>query len=312
MFEITFGDSSSASLKLAQSFGKGKYSGEAISFAFFGDEKPSRKEIERLEKQANKKAEKEWEAAEPLGGEPEKVFGLALGLSFGDISEDFPGEKRKAALEILYGNFPNGSGFAEENVKKANENLEKLIKGIKCGEKLRIWFGSYPDELCGFYQLVYILKKSGCPFENVSYIRLPDYRVSDGVVKTVLSAGSLAPGDFSAFLHLEKKLSFEEISFISGSWERLKNENLALRVFVGGSLVSVEEDFYDRFILRELKKEKGEFSEGKFIAGIFSLYNFGIGDAFISKRLDFFVSSGIISVVKPSSFPDMPYRILRV
>ena len=49
-------------------------------------------------------------------------------------------------------------------------------------------------------------------------------------------------------------------------WARLQEENAPLRAVVNGQLVSVGEDFYDGFLLRELAAQDKEFMEARFIA----------------------------------------------
>ena len=87
MLDVVFSDSACGSLKLAQHFGEGKYNGGCIGI-ILDNEEATEEEITQAQRHAEEEARKEWEAAQPIGGNPGDVYGFGLGLSVGDISED--------------------------------------------------------------------------------------------------------------------------------------------------------------------------------------------------------------------------------
>ncbi len=122
MIEIVFSDSACGSLKIAQHYGEGKYQGGGISVivSHTDGSKPTKKEVEVAQQEAEEKARLAWKSATPLGGNPADVYGFNLVLSIGDISENPPGIKRKHTLEHLFSLYPNGEGH------KAAKELFKM------------------------------------------------------------------------------------------------------------------------------------------------------------------------------------------
>ena len=66
-------------------------------------------------------------------------------------------------------------------------------------------------------------------------------------------------------------------------WTRLKNENAKMRAVVNGSIISVDENFYDGFILDSITKEKNIVAD--VIVTVSNKYRLGIGPYFIALRI---------------------------
>ena len=79
-----------------------------------------------------------------------------------------------------------------------------------------------------------------------------------------------------------------------------------------GQPVSVQQDFYDFLILRELEAEPEEFSAAHFIGKLLGKYRLGLCDAFFALRLEQLVRDGILQEVS-SPAPGAPvyHRVLR-
>ncbi|MGN0403626.1 MAG: hypothetical protein ACI4F1_00240 [Bariatricus sp.] len=111
MIEIVFGESAEGSLKVAQSYGRGKYPGGAVSvFLCHKDgREASEEELEAAKREYMERDRAAWEKAAPLGGTAADVFGFDLMLSVGDISGEETGDERQKLLESM-GVFQEDSG----------------------------------------------------------------------------------------------------------------------------------------------------------------------------------------------------------
>ena len=97
MIEIVFGESACGSLKIAQTYGKGKYRGSAVSIFMRHEDGsvPSSDEMKKAQLQAQEQERIAWENAIPLGGKSSDVYCFDMALSVGDISDNGIGEQRK-------------------------------------------------------------------------------------------------------------------------------------------------------------------------------------------------------------------------
>ena len=77
MIEIVFGESACGSLKIAQTYGKGKYRGSAVSIFMRHEDGsvPSSDEMKKAQLQAQEQERIAWENAIPLGGKSYYVEG---------------------------------------------------------------------------------------------------------------------------------------------------------------------------------------------------------------------------------------------
>lgn len=78
MIEIVFGESACGSLKIAQTYGKGKYRGSAVSIFMRHEDGsvPSSDEMKKAQLQAQEQERIAWENAIPLGGKSCDVYCL--------------------------------------------------------------------------------------------------------------------------------------------------------------------------------------------------------------------------------------------
>ena len=105
MIEIVFGESACGSLKIAQTYGKGKYRGSAVSIFMRHEDGsvPSSDEMKKAQLQAQEQERIAWENAIPLGGKSSDVYCFDMALSVGDISDNGIGEQRKNVFKkMLY------------------------------------------------------------------------------------------------------------------------------------------------------------------------------------------------------------------
>ncbi len=315
MIEIVFGDSAYGSLNVAQSYGKGKYHGGAVS-VFLRKEngiEPTPEEIEAAQKQAEEKARQDWENAIPLGSSREDLYCFPIALSIGVISEKEIGTQRKSALELLFSIYP-AAMKAELDIasilQKANDNLSAVMKRYAGGEAVRIWYSDSPDELCGMYWLaaqLYPLKSSA----PVYLVKLPNWEYqSENTMISKNGWGEVAPGEWGKYIALQEEARPVLLSSFAAKWSQLQKENAPLRVALNGKLQSVSADIYDSFILREIAAQPDEFKMAVVIGNVLGKYQLGIGDAWVSIRIDKMIEKGILEIAEAAPEGDIKYRCI--
>ena len=171
MIEIVFGESACGSLKIAQTYGKGKYRGSAVSIFMRHEDGsvPSSDEMKKAQLQAQEQERIAWENAIPLGGKSCDVYCFDMALSVGDISDNGIGEQRKNVFKkMLSVCFVEDLDYqVEEKIQKIKTTLTSVIERYVAGEEIRIWYSYNPDELCGMYWLMKQLQPLNCQTTNI-------------------------------------------------------------------------------------------------------------------------------------------------
>jgi Protein of unknown function. len=176
-------------------------------------------------------------------------------------------------------------------------DLDKLMARAKDGEPVRIWYSNAPYSLCGFYDTVDQLKSCEC---RISAVRLPGcMQLGEQGAKSAVSWGDIRPGEFAHYLPLECEIPDSVQQSVIMEWETLKRENAPLRVVLNGKLHSVEIDFYDRFIRKEIPD--GTFKVAQLIGLVLGRNQLGIGDWIIAQRIKNMVESGELTVIQKDS-----------
>lgn len=304
MIEVVFGDSACGSLKTAQSYGKGKYSGGCVGVMLTTQDgsKPKKADVKAAQKAAEEKARQAWENATPMGGNAQDVFGFNLALSIGDISPDGFCQKRIQTVNDLYGIFP---GDDVDFTSKLDSNLKSILTRAAAVESVRIWYSQQPDEMCGLYWMMSELIKLGS-LGDVYAVCLPAYEIVGETVTCKTSWGELSPGEWYRYTNYAVCTTPTFRSMCASNWRTLQAENAPLRAVLNGQLASVADDIYDSFILRELAKQPDEFFEASLIGSVLGRYQLGIGDAWIAKRIDMMIQAGRLTVTSeaPKDRPD--------
>lgn len=305
MIEIVFGDSACGSLKVAQHCGSGRYGGSVgVVVRHTDGSKPTEQELCAAQREAEEKARIAWENAVPMGGNSADVFSLGLAHSVGDIAEDGIGAGRRAALERLFGCCPGEMGreVAAEILHRAQNNLNIIRDRTAAGEPLRIWYSSQPDEKCGFFWLMAQLCAWNMPMGAVMTVELPDWEVKGETVVRHNGWGGVAPEAWSRYVAAQKEAPLALIRGAAARWKELQAENAPLRAVINGTLQSVEKDFYDGFLLREIAAADDEFQEASVIGRVLGKYQLGIGDGWVALRIEELIRTGRLKPV--SAAPD--------
>lgn len=95
-------------------------------------------------------------------------------------------------------------------------------------------------------------------------------------------------------------------------WKQLRSENAPLRTVISGHPVSVAEDFYDPFLLRELAGCRGAFQEARVVGAVLGKYPFGFGDGWVALRIEHMICDGLLEpVTEPEPEDPVYHRLLR-
>ena len=299
MVEIVFSESACGSLKIAQTYGRGKYRGSAIS-VFIRHENgsvPSSNEMKEAQLQAQEQECIAWENAIPLGGKSSDVYCFDMALSVGDISDNEIGEQRKNVLKkMLSVWFVEDLDYqVEEKIQKIKTTLSSVIERYVAGEEVRIWYSYNPDELCGMYWLMKQLRPLNCQ-TTIYLVKLPAWEYGkENTMTSKIAWGEVSPGEWGKYITLQEKAKPVFLSACAMKWNQLQNENAPLRAMLNGKLQSVSEDIYDSFILREIAEQPEQFKMAIVIGNVLGKYQLGISDVWISNRIDNLMMGGYLN-----------------
>ena len=307
MLQIVFSDSECGSLKLATHCEPSSWGDGSIGFILGnGEQEPTQEEKDRAMAQLKAQWEAENRRARPVGGNPGDVLCPSIGLDIGPLVGP---DVEKARFDLLTawlgGDFPlpdfdpNDHTQRDMLWEKRQRDRERLLEGSKHGEAVRIWYSNAPYSLCGLYDVLWQLRDCDCP---VTALEMPRWMpLEDGTVQSCLNWGELSPGDWAAYLSLEREIPKNVRRAIAMEWSQLREENAPLRAVINGRLHSVGEDFYDPFIRAHIPN--GTFRVAQLIGEVLGRCRLGIGDWWIAKRIQAMESRGeLITVTKSSSF----------
>ena len=283
MLELCFSLSVRGSLRVAQHCGTGPL---AVGAVFFGEDSVPESVRREAEARARWEAGERQKNAVALGGIPEDVLCLSLGLCFGDIQaplgEDCP---RRVFLRRWYGD--GREDTASRDWRETMATLERL-RSLGTADQVRIWADGLPDDLCGLLFAAEVLKGTEA---HVSAVFLPPWRErQDGTIIHYQGWGDVCPEEFGQFLPLERDLTPAVLRMLAARWKELEKENAPLRAVVNGRVRSVGEDFYDGCIRRALPLGRKKISQ--LIGDILGREQPGIGDAWLADRIRVLVGGG--------------------
>lgn len=317
MLEVVFSDSVADAMLMA--IGHQHSIGSATAVIVFNEDGKQgttipQAEMEKLQREAEKRERQAWENAVPFEGKREDVIDLPLALSVGHISQTGIGTEREKAISLLAGTFPDiAPQVAGKILDTARKSFAVLLKKVQNGESMRIWVSREPDTVCGLYWLMEQLRPVGLEKLNVTVVELPEWeKRPDGCIVQNTGWGEIEPYRFGEMALLEKKLPVNLLRGMANRWAELRQENATLRAVLNGKLVSVPDSLYDSFILRELEKQENKFQEARLVGQVLGKYQLGIGDAWIALRIEQFMRDGLLSPITAPE-PDAPiyHRILQ-
>lgn len=319
MLEIVFNESAAGSLKCG--IGRGIECGGVTAIVLLHEDghPATEEEREAARKQlAEREARDRQKRAQaiPLDGSPTDILAFSAAFSVGPLADDRPdclGGNRLETLRLLTGCYPaDAADAASEMLCRARKNLETLLRRVRQGEGVRVWCSQSPDEQCGLYWLAAQLAASKRTPE-VTLVTLPAFEERrDGVIVRRTSFGEVAPEEWGRLAQDGVPLPKNYLLGLSSRWAQLQAENAPLRAVVNGQLVSVPEDFYDPFLLRELDALPDEFREAKLIGLTMGKYQLGVSDGWYAHRIGQLLQEGrLVPLTKPEEGCPTYHRILR-
>lgn len=243
--------------------------------------------------------------------EDDERFGEAVPLCLmadvGDIRKPMGSEYRRKLIESLYfqGQWDNeinpDEGFPSP--EKMLSDFEKKLSGTK---KVRVWLSDCAYSRCGFLHLCTLLENYRGEVQIVRLARKMSVYSDD--ITEHYSWGESEPGFFIKSLSDSMVISPREISACAEKWRKLQRENSPLRVVLGSEVISAPVNFYD-FLIRKYLSQP--MKEVVLIGKILSENQIGVGDYWFAKRIEHFIGTGKIRVVKddPSKYNRVIERI---
>ena len=307
MLQIVFSDSECGALKIAMHSEPSAWDDGLIGFIIGDREQESTKEEkDRAIAKIKAQRDKENRRAQPVGGNPEDVLCPCVGLDIGPLSGPNMEKTRFDLLTAwLGGDFPLPDQDRDDHTQRDllweehQRDRKRLLEGSKHGEAIRIWYSNAPYSLCGLYEVLWLLRDCNCP---VTVVEMPMWMpLEDGTAQSCLNWGELSPGDWAAYLPLEREISKSVRRAIAMEWSQLRVENAPLRAVINGHLHSVGEDFYDPFIRAHIPD--GTFRVAHLISEVIWRCQLGINDWWIAKRIQTMENQGeLITVSKGDCF----------
>ena len=298
MLELCFDMSTRGALRVAQHCGGGGKGAVGVIVAASDQGDPVAEQAARRAAEAFRRQEELEREAIPLGGSPNDVLTLSLGLDMGDIREPL-GEVRHQLQRQRY------DGENEIADRDWGRNLEaaKRLKACGPGDTVRIWADRTPHSACGLLHAASLLKDTKAA---VHVVFLPLWReTGDGkTLVSYLGWGEVEPELFGHFLSHEIPVPPVALGAMAHQWEALRRENAPLRAVVNGQVRSVGEDFYDDLIRRHIPE--GQTKIANIIGDVLGREKPGIGDVWLAERIRWMLSAGELRMVRED--PERFYR----
>lgn len=305
MLEVVFSEIAANRLIYAQHMGEGEYRGHEARSGLDVEGWPQLAGTGRMHEEFELEARRKWEQATPLGGSFSDVFCFPDDYSLGPVvgwGWNRPGE-RADALEALF----SGSTFSKSRVRRAAEvaadNLGRLIERLHTDEEphLRIWSSHFPKDRCGVCWLLAAIGTRAGTTPPVTVVRLPRAVHTEDGWQTYMGWDSVAPEEYFGLQRFAEHYDAGMTEYAAREWRAMEHQNGSLRVFVNGRLVSVPITFYDQFIESAAAGFAEDFRENDLIFSVIDKYDPGIGDDWISFRIDAMIADGRLRAVSTAS-----------
>lgn len=306
MLEIVFSEIAAGSLIYAQHMGEGEYVGGSNGGALDIEGWPSLASVSSKNRsEYEEENRKKWENATPLGGTFSDVFCFPDNYSIGPLSDWRPSapSERMSSLKIAFSQAHWDEARWFRTAEVTAENLARLVQTMRSEEEtgLRVWTSRIPQEWCGLCWLMDTLRTRLRALPEVEIIELPRYLPAGDGWRVCDGWEGIAPEEYYGLQRLSRRFTPEDIARASQEWRRMEHQNGLLRAVVSGTLVTVPETFYDSFIMAEIAKNAEDFRENDLIYNVIDTYDLGIGDEWLTYRIDRFIEDGRLKAISTAS-----------
>lgn len=243
-----------------------------------------------------------------------KLVVFPLALSIGPISESGIGPQRQEVYTKLlhWQDAENPEKCSKKELTAAQEALEQLLEGAAAGQSIRAWSSSDADEACGLYWLAAQLEPLGAENVQLFTVDLPDFwERPDGVVVQWNSWAEVDSPMMKQLSGQAKRLPTNALRAMAAQWKQLQQENAPLRAVLNGRLVSMPENLYDPFLLRELDAMEPEFLAAELVGQVLGKYQLGVSPSWLALRVEKLVHSGLLERIKEQEKNDFLRQTLR-
>lgn len=218
---------------------------------------------------------------DPELGEPGRdVVTLELYMDVGDLSEGVFSEKRKKAAAGLFKDPWMGkrSFVDKRHWDAAVKSLELIRRRAVSGERVRIWYGPDADSCSSFLWLVSELQPGNANLSAVAFSDLA-YELEAHCCNWVRASLE----DLPLFVQTERVLTPRQQANIAQRWNTICSSTLPLRIVLNGSVVPVEEDYYDAMICSSLPDRP--FMSGQVIGLMMKNYPADLPYYYLERRM---------------------------
>ncbi|RYZ60859.1 MAG: DUF1835 domain-containing protein [Chitinophagaceae bacterium] len=161
-------------------------------------------------------------------------------------------------------------------------------------EEAWIWMGQNQHDVCGYYWLISQLKDYQGRI-SVLYLNNLPFINDKGQIFYPNSLHQILPKEFLKAKKLSRKVTLSEFEVDPDEWQKLMDENGAIRILEGGKkIVSKEADFYDKDILAGLTKEAQKGNRA--LQSILSKMKIKTGDVTLLNRMKVLAEEGLIEL----------------
>ena len=243
-----------------------------------------------------------------------KLVVFPLNWSIGPISENGIGPQRQQVYtKMLLGqDAENLEECSKKELTAAQEALEQLLEGAAAGQSIRVWSSSNADEACGLYWLAAQLEPLGAEKVQLFAVDLPDFwQRPDGVVVQWNGWEEVDSPIMKQLPGQAKRLPTNALRAMAAQWKQLQQENSPLRAILNGRLVSVPENLYDPFLLRELDAMEPEFLAAELVGQVLGRYQLGVSPSWLALHVEELVRRGLLERIKEQDKNDFLRQMLR-
>lgn len=191
-------------------------------------------------------------------------------LDLGKISGDLRLARRDFLDKCFYG---LSKRMRRKLEKDFFDNIDRIINATKDGQTIRIWHADAASDECGLLLLASILKDYDC--------KIVEVHVHDTVSVAMLGCLEIAD-NCDAWT---KPIAKDRLEQLDRQWQRLKAEDGELRILENGEIKTVEEDYFDDFILQCVPSQ-GTISRRTLVGNVLGSSKHYLHDDFVDYRIE--------------------------
>lgn len=226
------------------------------------------------------------ESSKASNCEVNDILCLRLYLDKGPINCNLDNNCRKKYIEEIY--YENYSYINNLN------RLKKISKLAAEKNEFRIWVDNLPSSLLGLYCVCKDLIK----YDVDVYVM--DINVCVKGYGKIFSWAQMSTESIFNLLKKNVKLSINQLNECKSNWNKYANTDKLLRSYVNGSIVGIQENFFDNIIMSAFD-ENIDTTISEIIRTITKDYLACIDDYYIIYRIKCLVNKGQLLIIKEDS-----------